>query len=48
MGSTSDDSVDGAVLSGVTDVFVLGFPIVISKEVLIDNSVNIGVLQGFN
>ena len=48
MGSTSDDSVDGAVLSGATDVFILGFPMVISKEVLINNSINIGVSQGFN
>ena len=48
MGSTLDDSLDGVVLSGAIDVFVLGFPIVISKEVLIDNSVNIGVSQGFN
>ena len=39
---------DGAVLSGMTDVFILGFPIVISEEVLIYNCVNIGVTWGFN
>ena len=39
---------DGAVLSGMTDILVLGFPIVISKEVLINNGVNVGVSWGFN
>ena len=48
MRSTPDDSVDGAVLSGTTDVFILGFPIVISEEVLIYNCVNVGVTWGFN
>ena len=36
------------ILSGTADVFVLGFPIVIRKEVLIDDSVNVGVLWGFD
>ena len=48
MRSTSDDSVDGAVLSGTADVFILSFPIVICKEVLINDSVNVGVLRRFD
>ena len=45
---TSDDSVNGVVLSSVDDVFILSFPIVICEEVLIDNSVDIGVTRGFD
>ena len=48
MRSTSDDLVDGAVLSGMADIFILSFPIVISKEVLINDSVNVGVLRRFD
>ena len=43
-----DDSVDGAVLSGVAYVFVLSFPVVIHKEMLINDGINIGVLWGFD
>ena len=43
-----DDSVDGAVLSGVAYVFVLSFPVVIHKEMLINDGINIGVLWAFN
>ena len=43
-----DDLVDGTVLSGIVDVFILSFPIIIHKEVLIDDGVNIGVSQGFD
>ena len=46
--STSDDSVDGAVLSGTDNVFVLRFPIVVCEEVLVDNSVDIGVTWEFH
>ena len=38
-----DDSVDGAVLSGTANVSILSFQIVIRKEVLINDSINIGV-----
>ena len=48
MRSTSDDSVDGTVLSDMADVFILSFPIIICKEVLIDDGVNVGVLRGFD
>ena len=47
MRSTLDDSVDGAVLLGMADVFILCFPIVIRKEVLVNDGVNIGVSQEF-
>ena len=40
--------VDGAVLSGAADVFILSFPIIICKEVLIDDNINIGVSRGFD
>ena len=46
MRSTSDDSIDGTVLSSASDVLVLSFPIIICKEVLVNDSVDIGVLQG--
>ena len=46
--STLDDSVDSMVLSGMTDVFILGFPIIIHKEVLVSDCVNIGVMQRFD
>ena len=39
---------DGLVLSGTNDVFVLGFPIIICKEMLINDSINIGVTWGFD
>ena len=48
MRSTPDDLVDSAVLSGTADVFILGFPIVICEEMLIDDGVNIGVSRGFD
>ena len=48
MGSASDDSVDGTILPGVGDVFIFGFPVVVSKEVLVYNGVHVGVLWGFN
>ena len=30
------------------DVFILGFPIVIREEVFINNSIDVGVLWGFD
>ena len=48
MRSASDDSVDGIVLSGMSDVFVLGFPIVIHEEVLVNDGINIGVSWWFD
>ena len=48
MRSTLDDLVDGAVLSVMADIFVLGFPVVVSKKVLVDNGIDIGMLRGFN
>ena len=35
-------------MSGTADVFILGFPIVIRKEMLIDDGVNVGVSRGFD
>ena len=43
-----DDSVDGAVLSGTAYILVLSFPVVICKEMLIDNGVNVGVSWRFD
>ena len=48
MGSTSDDSVDSAVLSGAAYIFVLSFPVVVHEEVLINYSINVGVSWGFD
>ena len=48
MRSTSDDSVDGVVLSGTAYILVLGFPVIIHEEMLINNGVNVGVLWGFD
>ena len=38
---------DGAVLSGTDNVFVFSFPIVVCKEVLVDDSVDVSVAWGF-
>ena len=40
--------VDGAILPGVRDVLTLGFPVVVGKEVLIYNGVDVSVSWGFN
>ena len=47
-GSTPDDSIDGAILLGTGNVFTLGLPIVVGKEVLVGDSVHINVSWGFN
>ena len=47
MRSTSDDLVDSMVLSSTNDVLVLGFPLVIGKEMLVSDGTNIGVVRGF-
>ena len=36
------------ILPGVGDILILGFPVVVYEEVLVDNSINIDVLQGFD
>ena len=46
MGSISDDPVNGAVLSGATNVFVFRFPVVISEEVLVGDGIHINGLWG--
>ena len=46
--STSDDLVDSAVLSGTDNVFIFCFPIIVCKEVLVNDSVDVGVMQGFD
>ena len=43
-----DDSVDGTVLSGMDNVFAFCFPIVVCKEVLVDDSIDVGVMRGFD
>ena len=43
-----DDPIDGTVLFSVNDVFALGLPVVISKEVLVGDSVYVDVSQGFD
>ena len=48
VGSTSNDLVDGAILPGVRDVLTLGFPVVVGKEVLIYNGIDVSVSWGFN
>ena len=48
MRSTLDDSVDGTVLSSMSDVLVLSFPIVIREEVLVNDGVNIGGSRRFD
>ena len=48
MRSTPDDSVDGAVLSGTTDVFALCLPVIVGEEVLIGDGIHVDVLQGLN
>ena len=48
MGSTSDDPVNGAVLSGVAYVFILRLPVIVGKEVLIGGGVYVNVSWGFN
>ena len=41
-----NNSVDGAVLFSAADVFILSFPIVVSEEVLVDDSINVDVPRG--
>ena len=48
MGSASDDSVDGAILSGAGDVFTLRFPVVVGIEMLVNDSVHVNVSWGFD
>ena len=48
MGSTSDELVNGVILLSVGDVLILGFPVIVGKEVLVYDGVHIGVLWGFN
>ena len=47
-GAASDNSVDGTILPGTADIFILGLPVVVCKEVLVNNSINIDVLRGFD
>ena len=37
---------DGTVLSGTDNVFVLHFPIVVCKEVLVNDGIDVGVTWG--
>ena len=39
---------NGAILPSAGDVLILGFPVVVGKEVLIYDGVHIGVSWGFN
>ena len=48
MGSTSDDPVNGTVLSSATDVFVLHLPVIVGEEVLVDDGIHINVSWGFD
>ena len=48
MGAASDNSVDGAILPGMADIFILGLPVVVREELLVNDSINIDVLQGFD
>ena len=33
---------------GTTDIFILGFPVVVPKEVLVDDSINVDMSWGFD
>ena len=46
--TASDDSVDGAILLGAGDIFVLRLPVVVSEEVLVGDSVHINVSWRFD
>ena len=48
MGSTSDNPIDGAILFGAGDVFVLGLPIIVGEEVLVGEGVYVNMLRGFD
>ena len=39
---------DGAVLLGMANIFVFRFPIVICKEVLVDDGIDIDMMRGFD
>ena len=39
---------DGVVLSGTDNVFIFHFPIIVCKEVLVDDSIDVGVTWGFD
>ena len=39
---------DSTFLSGMDNVFVLRFPIVVYKEMLVDDGIDIGVMWGFH
>ena len=39
---------DSAILLGVNDVFILGFPFIICEEMLIGDGVDVGVMRGFD
>ena len=46
--SASDDPIDGTILFGAGDVFILGFPIVVGEEVSVGDGIDIGMSWGFN
>ena len=46
--SASNDPIDGAILFGAGDVFILSFPIIVGEEVLVSYGVDIGMSWGFN
>ena len=46
--STPDNSVDRAVLFGAGNIFTLRFPVIVSKEVLVSDSVYVYVSWGFD
>ena len=48
MGSTSDDSVNGTVLSGAANVFALHLPVIVGEEVSVGDSVDINMSWWFD
>ena len=39
---------DGTILPGMGDIFILGFPVIVGEEVLVYNGIDVGVSRGFN
>ena len=48
MGAASDNSVDGTILPGTADIFILGLPGVVCEEVLVGDSINVDMSWGFD
>ena len=43
MGSALNDSVNGAILLGAGDIFILSLPVVVGEEMLICDGIHVGV-----